>query len=115
MLELASKEVYLTHRDKSYRTNVSVLVRNYPITSEIVEEIFPPHNGQITANHHVNYRLEGHIVLQRSCQIMLQSDKSEASLLITERHMAGALGNHAKEMIIITKEQFALLQKVWAQ
>lgn len=114
-IPVVERTAYQTYRDKKQRTNAGVLVANYPVTSEIVKEVFPPHNGFVTANVDVVYRLKGIPVMTRQCQIMMRPDKSEATVQVSEQFFAASdLGRHNFEMLTITKEQYEVLRELWS-
>lgn len=114
MSESSNNKPYLTYSDKTDRTNASVLVANYPVTSSINKKIFPPHNGFITANIDVVYTLNDIPVFTRQCQIMMRPDKSEATIQISEKFFAASdLQRHKFEMMTITREQFEVLKELF--
>jgi len=112
-IPVEERTAFRTYSDKHGRTNVSVLVANHPVISRFHEEIFPPHNGFVTANHDVVYYVDSVPVLERKCQIMLRPDASEATVRVWEHLFANSCGGSDGNSITITKEQYELLKKVW--
>lgn len=109
-----SMSAYQTYRDKNGRTNASVLCANYSVTSEIKKQVFPPHNGFITANLDVIYTLKDVPVLTRHCEIMMRPDKSEATITNYELFLANSVhGRLGFEFATITREQFEVLAELW--
>ena len=114
MSPISERTVYRTYSDKNGRTNAGLLVANYPVTSSIKKEIFPPHNGFITANIDVVYVLNEIPVMTRQCQIVMRPDKSEATIQNSELFFANDRhGRLGFEMATITKEQFDVLAELW--
>lgn len=115
-IPVGERKAYLTYTDKAGRTNAGVLVANYPVASEIKKEIFPPHNGFVTANIDVVYTLNDIPVMTRQCQIMMRPDRSEATIQNSEQFFAAMdLGRHKFEMATITREQFEVLKELFEQ
>jgi len=114
-IPVEQRNAYHTYSDKEWRTNAGVLVANYPVTSCIEKNIFPAHNGFVTANLDVVYVLNDIPVMTRKCQVMLCPDKSEATVHTSERFFAASvLAGHNSEMTTITREQFELLKEIWS-
>ena len=95
-------EPLLTYRDKKYRTNAGVLVKNYDEVTGGVKTT--------PSSYHHTYSLDDKVVYSIGAVFNIAPDKSECSIQIVET----ALGSWSEQSIItITKEQFKHIVKAW--
>ncbi len=115
IIPVDKRTAYRTYCDYAHRTNVGVLVANYPVTSEVKTTLFEKHKGFQTANVDVIYTLNDVDVLTRHCQIIMRPDKSEATVMCWESHFSAAINVRQQESITITRVQFDALAELFGE